>query len=153
LDIRILEVLIILLFVIAGLLLGEYFKLKNQLKKVEISLDEVKTDSLKYKEGNFNIRLIAKNSNNKTVFLRQINYAFYGNNYEIGKGTILFNSTILPEKAIELNASIQAKNSSAAGQIWASNKWRAPVCWRVEGTVYFDSIFGSINLPFYSQQG
>lgn len=120
---------------------------------MEITLDEVRIEELKYKEGNFNVRLIAKNKNDKIVFLDQIKYAFYGNNYVLGRGIIPCNLSILPNEAVELNAYIQVKNSNAAGQIWASCKWRAPVWWAVKGTVYFKSAFGTIGLPFYSKQG
>ncbi|MEM3402928.1 MAG: hypothetical protein QXJ17_00040 [Nitrososphaeria archaeon] len=149
----ILLILLISTLIILGLLLSWYLILKRRLSKVEITLNEVIIEELKYKEGKFNIKLIAKNKNYKIVFLEKIKYTFYVNNYELGRGRILCNLPILPNETVELNALMQVKNSSAAGQIWASCKWRAPVWWAVNGTAYFKSAFCVMRLPFHSKQG
>ena len=122
--------------------------LSEEIKPLDIKLNDISVLSLSEKEAIIGIKFDVSNPNDRTILLEMISYELYENGVKVGHGEIgqrlvgqVTNSnyyTILHDYSTTIPGSTTIKNIGNTPEFWSSLQEGSPQ-WRVKGEAFYST--------------
>jgi len=138
---------VILILASVGFYFINEIRQREALRNIEVSVYDVAIESIGFTSATLKIKLKMFNPNSIPATLDRANYNLYGNDIYLGSGVIPTRVNIPAHSSTVVTTTFDLSYSGAAKVIWDALS-TGKVIWKIKGTAYFDTPFGSISVPF-----
>lgn len=137
----------IVILVITGLWSYQQVEQRKALKDVQISLEGITPVSIGLTGATLDIKLRLHNPGTIKATLDRADYSLYGNDNYIGDGVILEKVDIPQGETRIITTEFDLVYRETVKTVWSA-LIESKIDWRVKGTAHFDTLFGTIDVPF-----
>lgn len=120
---------------------------RKALQNVQISFDGVDVKDIGLTRARLDLVLRMYNPNDITATLDRADYDLWGNGNYLGNGVINKRVDIPPSASRTVHTDFDLDYGGAGKLIW-STLTKGGTSWRMAGTAYYDTLFGTMNIPF-----
>jgi len=138
---------VVIIIVIVGIFAYQQISQREALRNIQVSLDGVKIDSINLTSATLNFTLRLTNPNTNPATLDRTVFTVYINNNNLGTGQTLQKTTIPAGGSELVQIPFTVSYSGAALSVWAALT-QGSFDYKVVGTAYFDSLFGTVSVPY-----
>ncbi len=121
---------------------------REALKSCEFRLADVRLKSIGLTSAELIIVLEIYNPNSIIVTLDRADFYLYGNDNYLGYGEITRRIDIPPYSFKSVNIPFTLEYSGAGGVIWSAIQRGSKIEWKITGTAYIDTPFGTMTVSF-----
>jgi len=140
---------VILILVGVGFYFINEIRQREALRNIEVSVYDIVIESIGFTSATLKIKLKMFNPNSITATLDRADYNLYGNDIYVGSGVIPTRVDIPAHSSTVVTTTFDLSYSGAAKVILDALSI-GKITWKIKGTAYFDTPFGSISVPFES---
>lgn len=140
---------IVALIIIVGVLfLVNELLQREAMQNVELSFSDVQIRNIGFTSATLEIYLNMYNPNSGiTATLDRMDYSVSANGNFLGNGQITQRVDITPRATKTVSSTFQVSYAGTLGAVWSALKNGGNIKWNLKGTAYFDTPFGTLDIP------
>jgi LEA14-like dessication related protein len=138
---------VIIVIIAIGVIGYQQVQQREALRNIQVSVDGVQPVSVNLSSATLNITLRITNPNGGAATLDKTDFTVTINNNSLGSGQNLEQVTIPAGGSQTVTIPFTVSYTGAVKTAW-SYLTQGGADWRVVGTAYFDTLFGTVGVPY-----